>query len=563
MKHLFLSLAALCVVALSGSAQCSADFDFMGAPFGVSPDAAEGETFEDGIVGQPYSETIHVMLPSSLADVPDSPVTSGLDSVAIESIVLEDETGAVVLLADIGLTMTPNNNGVSPNPNMFLGGGQYCAQLSGTPTVTGVFSAKLTTLAYLAPIFPGFPVLEFPFEFDGYTLTITESTAGCTDASACNYDASATEDDMSCEFPGDMCDDMNANTENDMVTADCGCEGTCISDVDGDGICDEEEVAGCTDSGACNYDASATDDDMSCELPGDMCNDMNANTENDMVTADCGCEGTCISDADGDGICDEEEVAGCTDSGACNYDASATDDDMSCELPGDMCDDMNANTENDTVTADCGCEGTCISDADGDGICDEEEVAGCTDQGACNYDAAATDDDGTCEEAEEHYDCDGNCLSDMDGDGVCDELEVLGCNSPYACNYDETATDDDGSCLVVGDACDDGDANTENDAINEACECEGQIPDLIGSQDFIGLEVYPNPVLDVLNVTLPQGAVHGLSLKSISGQTVLSNQVSVEGSLALDVSALPAGAYLLKVVSPHAWTIRKVMIGSH
>ena len=429
MKHLFLSLAALCVVALSGSAQCSADFDFMGAPFGVSPDAAEGETFEDGIVGQPYSETIHVMLPSSLADVPDSPVTSGLDSVAIESIVLEDETGAVVLLADIGLTMTPNNNGVSPNPNMFLGGGQYCAQLSGTPTVTGVFSAKLTTLAYLAPIFPGLPVLEFPFEFDGYTLTITESTAGCTDASACNYDASATEDDMSCEFPGDMCDDMNANTEND------------------------------------------------------------------------------------------------------------------------------------TLTADCGCEGTCVSDADGDGICDEEEVAGCTDQGACNYDAAATDDDGTCEEAEEYYDCDGNCLSDMDGDGVCDELEVLGCSSPYACNYDETATEDDGSCLVVGDACDDGDANTENDTINEACECEGQIPDLIGSQDFVELEVYPNPVLDVLNVTLPQGAVHGLSLMSVSGQTVLSDQVSVGGSLAWDVSALPAGAYVLKVVSPNAWTMRKVMIG--
>ena len=76
------------------------------------------------------------------------------------------------------------------------------------------------------------------------------------------------------------------------------------------------------------------------------------------------------------------------------------------------------------------------------------------------------------------------------------------------------------------------------------------------------LEVYPNPVVDVLNVTLPQGAVHGLSLMSVSGQTVLSDQVSVGGSLAWDVSALPAGAYLLKVVSPNAWTMRKVMIGS-
>ena len=36
-----------------------------------------------------------------------------------------------------------------------------------------------------------------------------------------------------------------------------------------------------------------------------------------------------------------------------------------------------------------------------------------------NYDAAATDDDGMCEYAEEYYDCDGN-INDADGDGVCD-----------------------------------------------------------------------------------------------------------------------------------------------
>ena len=30
-------------------------------------------------------------------------------------------------------------------------------------------------------------------------------------------------------------------------------------DTDGDGICDSQEVGGCTDELACNYDASATD----------------------------------------------------------------------------------------------------------------------------------------------------------------------------------------------------------------------------------------------------------------------------------------------------------------
>ena len=46
------------------------------------------------------------------------------------------------------------------------------------------------------------------------------------------------------------------------------------------------------------------------------------------------------------------------------------------------------------------------------------------------------------------YDCDNNCFNDLDGDGICDELEITGCTDSTACNYDNTATDDDGSCLV-------------------------------------------------------------------------------------------------------------------
>ena len=60
------------------------------------------------------------------------------------------------------------------------------------------------------------------------------------------------------------------------------------------------------------------------------------------------------------------------------------------------------------------CDSNCINDADGDEICDELEVAGCTDATACNYNENATDDDGSCEYAEEYYDCDGNCINDAD-----------------------------------------------------------------------------------------------------------------------------------------------------
>ena len=53
---------------------------------------------------------------------------------------------------------------------------------------------------------------------------------------------------------------------------------------------------------------------------------------------------------------------------------------------------------------------------------------------ACNYNADATDDDGSCDFADDGYDCDGVCLNDADGDGVCDEFEVAQCTDD-ACNY--------------------------------------------------------------------------------------------------------------------------------
>ena len=44
----------------------------------------------------------------------------------------------------------------------------------------------------------------------------------------------------------------------------------------------------------------------------------------------------------------------------------------------------------------------CLVDTDEDVICDEFEVAGCTDPTATNYDPSATDDDGSCEACEEN-----------------------------------------------------------------------------------------------------------------------------------------------------------------
>jgi len=81
--------------------------------------------------------------------------------------------------------------------------------------------------------------------------------------------------------------------------------------------------------------------------------------------------------------------------------------------------------------------------------CGTADISGCTVSTACNFDANANIDDGSCTYADAGYDCAGNCLADADGDGVCDEFEVVGCQDASAANYDASATDA-GACDYLG-----------------------------------------------------------------------------------------------------------------
>ena len=52
-------------------------------------------------------------------------------------------------------------------------------------------------------------------------------------------------------------------------------------------------------------------------------------------------------------------------------------------------------------------------------------ISGCTNSTACNYNASATQDDGSCTFPNQTYlNCAGTCINDTDGDGICNELEV-------------------------------------------------------------------------------------------------------------------------------------------
>ncbi|MGB1573147.1 MAG: hypothetical protein ACPG85_02615, partial [Flavobacteriales bacterium] len=57
-------------------------------------------------------------------------------------------------------------------------------------------------------------------------------------------------------------------------------------------------------------------------------------------------------------------------------------------------------------------------------FCTGDDIPGCTDAAACNYNPSATLDDGSCTyPPADNLDCDGNCLNDADNDGICDEDE--------------------------------------------------------------------------------------------------------------------------------------------
>ena len=73
---------------------------------------------------------------------------------------------------------------------------------------------------------------------------------------------------------------------------------------------------------------------------------------------------------------------------------------------------------------------------DDDGSCLTISQSGCTNETACNYNNLASEDDGSCVYPSETYlNCDENCINDTDGDGICDEIEVAGCTDENACNF--------------------------------------------------------------------------------------------------------------------------------
>jgi len=351
---------------------------------------------------------------------------------------------------------------------------------------------------------------------DGWELVMPK--VGCTLPEACNYDETAHVllESMCvlpdacgvCGGPGAVydcgCADIpegECDCDGNVVDALGVCGGTCEADEDGDGICDDGDscVGQADECGVCNGPGAIYD--CGCTEPVEGTCDCDGNVED--VLGVCG--GSCTADEDFDGICDDvDDCVGAYDGcGVCNGPGPV----LGCgcnDIPEGYC-DCNGNMLDAVGT----CGGACQNDLNGDGICDDGSIPGCTysvacnydpsasindgscdftscygctDIGACNYSPAATIDNGICWYAEASYDCDYNCLIDTDGDGVCDDLEVLGCTDEGACNFEAGATELDDSCTYPG-CTDPGACNYDADA---ACD-DGSCVDL-GLADCIDPE---------------------------------------------------------------------------
>ncbi len=274
---------------------------------------------------------------------------------------------------------------------------------------------------------------------------------GCTNDTACNYDTTATVDDNSCVFAEDCdeCDGAGGVTDNPEIGDACDDgDDTTVGDVyTACGVCGGTAVPGCTDDTACNYDTTATIDDNSCVFAEgcDVCDGAGGVTDNPEIGEECDDDdATTINDMYIEcDVCAGTRILGCTNPIACNYDSTATADDDSCILAEgcDECDGAGGVTDNPEIGDPCDDgDDTTVGDVYIEcDVCLGRAILGCTNPIACNYDATATVDDGSC------------ILPD-------------GCIDPTACNYNPSATCDDHSCEYqsCGVACTDPNACNYN-----------------------------------------------------------------------------------------------------
>ena len=457
-------------------------------------------------------------------------------------------------------------------------------------------------------------------------------TFGCTDDNACNYDALALVDDGSCgDAVGAMCDDGDDNTVNDMVTAGCGCAGIPATVVDivvnspVHTLLTQAVLAAELDSTLAATDSltvfAPTDDAitalatalgtdaagilalpnlaniltyhvvgaiaMSTDLSdGQQITTLQGSDVSVTITGDTVMiNQAMVTVADlvaGNGVVHVIDAVllteGCTNADACNYDPLALTDDGSCLLPGDMCDDENWLTENDTLNADCECVGEDIQFATVVDIVVASpihelleaavlaaDLAGALSEGDSLTVFAPTDDaigalvtalEITAEdllalpnlaEILQYHVVGAVALSTDLSDGQ--EIPTLqGANVNITINTDTVMVND--AMVIVADLMADNGVVHVIDAV-----LLPPTPDSI-DEAVANWTVMPNPAKDIITLAGVAPAAR-IAMIDLTGRTV---REFAQGTTVLSVGDMPRGTYLLTVTEGRNIQTKKVMV---
>ena len=150
----------------------------------------------------------------------------------------------------------------------------------------------------------------------------------------------------------------------------------------------------------------------------------------------------------------------------------------------------------------------------------------------------------------------GSCapLSDADGDNIWTLTIALPVGThAYKFSYDNWAGQEE---LIPGSSCtltESGFTNrtievTDNTVLTNVCwgsceECVVGVDEANGSN----LNVYPNPAADILNIATSNDGTTQVTITDMAGRTVQSTTLFAARRTQLDVSALPAGIYVVTI----------------
>lgn len=123
-----------------------------------------------------------------------------------------------------------------------------------------------------------------------------------------------------------------------------------------------------------------------------------------------------------------------------------------------------------------------------------------------------------------------------------------GCTDVNACNYDADADSNDGSCLTIGESCDDEDDETINDLVSSTCNCAGTTSGVCAGGSFSLMKDGAEWAYDDIQFLLVKAELDGIPSKGFvvlatkdSGESVRVTLTSlIEGS---DGSCVPVQTY--------------------